>query len=258
MQPARRRLHPGVGLAVGQHPDHVRAPQLQAGVADRQHRGAVRRQVHLRVGIAAAGGAAPAGGPVDSADLSAAAVVTVDRDGVVIHPGQAAQRGITRIAPTRLTGAGIPPGHLASLGGDYRSAHDHGGRAGGAVGGPQLLEAARHLAGQARVGRRRRGGPADRRPGIAGPPDQCRGDHHNNRDCRGGQQIALRAAFGFDHAWAVGQLACAAASAGLRRRRRRLFPPPLVPALPFGDAAPVGVSAATPSPSAAGPLLPSG
>ena len=153
-----------------------------------------------RIGVAAAGGPAPAGGPVEGADLPAAAVVWIDRDGVVVDPGHPAQLAVAGVAPPRLTRAGVAAVDLAAVAGDDRPAHHHGRGGGRARRGPQLLRVAGTSRAGVGVGRRNRGRPADGGPGVAGPPDQRGGDGDDDRDRRGGQDVALGAAFGFDHA----------------------------------------------------------
>ena len=127
-QPAHRRggrarLDPGVECAVRQHPDHVRAPHLQAAVPGRQHGGAVGGQPDFWVGVAGAAGPAPAGLGVDRADLPAAADVGIHRDGVVVDVRDAAQLEVTRVAPQRVSGGRVAALDLATVTGDHAARH---------------------------------------------------------------------------------------------------------------------------------------
>ena len=247
VQAAVGRLHPGVGLAVDQHPDHVRAPQFQPGAARRQHRGAVGGQPHVLIGVAAAGGSAGAGRPVDGADLTATAVVPVDRDRVVVNPRHPTQVGVTAVAPARLAGGRVAPVDAPPVAGGHRPAHQHGCGGRGAGGRPQLFQGRRNFLGRSRIGCRDGGRAADGGPRVAGPPDQRRDHGHNHADGRRRRNVALGAAFGFDHPAACAQLAGVVAFAGLRRRRRRLA----FPVVAAGDSDGVS-SAATLSPPGAG------
>ncbi len=187
MQASIHRFYPGVGLAVGHHPHHVRTPQFQAGVAGRQDRGAVRGKAHARVGVAAAGRPPTPGRPVNGAHLAATAIVAIDGDGVVIHPANPAQVGVAGVAPQHLSRGGVTSLYQAPARRNHCPTHRHGDAGAGARCRPKLSQGSGDLAGRGRTGRRNGGGAADRGTCVAGPPDQRRDRGGDKHDPRGGQ-----------------------------------------------------------------------